>query len=426
MYTDIAVIGGGVIGTSAAYYLSKKNLDVAILERENIASGASGACDGFIFVQSKKDTDIIYLTLKSLAMFEDLSDSLSYNLEYNNCGGLVLYCGDYGRKDIKVVKVSKIFWDLLGKKDSKFKKSDFIEIIDHKKVRQLEPYISGPVAFGTYCSYEGQVNPLAVNIGYWLAARKNGVKLYSAEEVKSFKIRNARIEKLITDTGRQIYAREFLICAGAWTGLVGRYLGIDIPVLPRRGTLVVTEVIPNLVNHGIIDYDYICCKFDINKKLGFTMEQTEPGNLLIGSTREFSGFNDDIDYGNVSKILARAASLFPELNNIDVIRMFNGFRPYSPDGRPFIGLIPCYKNLWVASGHEGDGIALSPVTGKLVSTLIEKKITQMDGFDNEIICDTDLFYNRLYDRIKDFRGINIRKFSPQGRVKFKDNKRRGS
>ena len=72
-------------------------------------------------------------------------------------------------------------------------------------------------------------------------------------------------------------------------------LGIDIPVKPRRGSLAVTEALPRTINHAILDYDYICCKFDENRETGFTVEQTKQGNLLIGSIREFKGFENTID-----------------------------------------------------------------------------------------------------------------------------------
>ncbi|MCL5070496.1 MAG: FAD-binding oxidoreductase, partial [Actinobacteria bacterium] len=90
VYADALVIGGGVIGTSSCYYLSKKNLEVVLAEKSGIAAGASGSCDGFIFLQSKKDNDLISLTRESLKIFENLSEELSCDIEFEKCGGLVI------------------------------------------------------------------------------------------------------------------------------------------------------------------------------------------------------------------------------------------------------------------------------------------------------------------------------------------------
>jgi len=417
IYTDVAVIGGGVIGSAASYYLSKKNLEVAIIERKNIASGASGACDGFIFIQSKKDIDLICLTLKSLGIFKELSEELSYDLEYKNCGGLVIYSGNYNREDISIIGFEERFKDFIENRTEI--DTDFIEFVDGTKIRELEPFISKEVCFGTFCRYESQVNPLAVNIAYALAARNSGAKVFLNEEVKSFSIKSkGKINSLVTDSGRKVYADEFLLCTGAWSADLGNVLGIDIPVSPRRGTIIVTEIIPELVNHVIIDYDYICCKFDLNRELGFTLEQANSGNLLIGSTREFKGFDDSIDLQKISLLTKRATELFPKLSGIDIIRIFNGFRPYSSDFKPLIGLVPGFSNLWIAAGHEGDGIALSPVTGMLISELIEKKSDSVKSNEKDLLTDPDLFYSSLYDKIEGFWGMDTRKFSPEKRIKF--------
>ena len=93
VYADVLVIGGGVMGASSCYYLSKKNLKVVLVEKSGIATGASGSCDGFIFLQSKKDNDLILLTRESLKIFENLSEELSYDIEFEKCGGLVIRSG---------------------------------------------------------------------------------------------------------------------------------------------------------------------------------------------------------------------------------------------------------------------------------------------------------------------------------------------
>jgi glycine/D-amino acid oxidase-like deaminating enzyme len=389
VYADVLVIGGGVIGASSCYYLSKKNLKVALVEKSGIATGASGSCDGFIFLQSKKDNDLISLTRESLKIFENLSEELSYDIEFEKCGGLVIRSGS---------ETSGDFLDFGQFQEMGIK----VELLDNKQLREIEPFISGKAAAGAaFCKDEGQVNPINLTIGFALAARKNGAELLTGKEVREIEVSSEgglkKIKRVLLGDGTEIVAKEVLCCCGAWSGMLGTLLGIEIPIMPRRGNLIVTETLPEILHHVILDYDYICCKFDESKELGFTIEQAKSGNLIIGSTREFAGFYDGYDFSKIKSILKRAAYFFPLIKDVSVIRIFSGFRPFSKDFKPLIGSIPGFSNFSIAAGHEGDGIALSPVTGKIISKLIADKLKEEPQ-------NTGMF-----------KGINIEKFSP-GRV----------
>lgn len=389
VYADVLVIGGGVIGASSCYFLSKKNLKVVLVEKSGIATGASGSCDGFIFLQSKKDNDLILLTRESLKIFENLAEELSYDIEFEKCGGLVIRSGS---------EASSGFLDFGQFEEMGIK----VELLDKKQLREIEPYICGKAADGAaFCRDEGQVNPINLTIGLALAARKNGAELLTGKEVREIEVNSEgglkKIKKALTSDGTEIVAKEVLCCCGAWSGMLGTLLGIEIPIMPRRGNLIVTEALPEMLHHVILDYDYMCCKFDESRELGFTIEQAKSGNLIIGSTREFAGFYDGYDFAKIKSILKRAAYFFPLIKDVSVIRIFSGFRPFSKDFKPLIGSIPGFSNFSIAAGHEGDGIALSPVTGKIISELIADKLKE-EPPNAEI-----------------FKGINIEKFSP-GRV----------
>ena len=389
VYADVLVIGGGVMGASSCYYLSKKNLKVVLVEKLGIATGASGSCDGFIFLQSKKDNDLILLTRESLKIFENLSEELSYDIEFEKCGGLVIRSGS---------DTSGGFLDFGQFREMSIK----VELLDNKQLREIEPFISDKAAAGAaFCKDEGQVNPINLTIGFALAARKNGAELLTGKEVREIEVSSEgglkKIKRALLGDGTEIVAKEVLCCCGAWSGMLGTLLGIEIPIMPRRGNLIVTEALPEMLHHVILDYDYICCKFNESKELGFTIEQTKSGNLIIGSTREFAGFYDGYDFSKIKSILKRAAYFFPLIKDVSIIRIFSGFRPFPKDFKPLIGSIPGFSNFSIAAGHEGDGIALSPVTGKIISELIADKLKEEPP--NAGI----------------FKGINIEKFSP-GRV----------
>jgi glycine/D-amino acid oxidase-like deaminating enzyme len=386
IFTDVLIIGGGVIGSSICYYLSKKGINTILLEKSYLSAGASGSCDGFVFLQSKKSPDIIKLAKESLKIFETLADELSYDIEFIKCGGLVIYTENIKPRDNNEERIA-------------VKRLDAIDL--HK----IEPFISPYVIEADLCEDEGQVNPLNLNFGFVGAAKKIGAKVLAFEEATSFEVKNSdsrvkKINKIYTSNGKEIVAEEVVCACGAWSAELGHRLGLNIPIIPRKGILIVTETLPKAINHVILDYDYLCCKFDEGLETGFTVEQTKSGNLIIGSTREFSGFDSNIDINKLAKVLVRACKIFPFIKEVNIIRMFTGFRPYSYDGLPMLGKMPDFENFWLACGHEGDGIALSPITGKLMAAVIGEKINSGKILDS-------------------FLDIDLPKFSPE-RIKVED------
>jgi sarcosine oxidase subunit beta len=392
IYADVLIIGGGVIGSSICYYLSKKGIDTILVEKSNISDGASGSCDGFVFLQSKKDADLIKLTKESLKIFETLADELAYDIEFEKCGGLVVYT-ENKNKDSKSNLINLNNLDNLNNNCEKIKVKRMGTIDLHK----IEPFISPDVIEADLCKDEGQVNPINLNFGFAGAAKKKGAKILTFEEVTSFEVKNSdivkKIDKIYTNSGKEIVAKEVVCACGAWSAELGNRLGLDIPVIPRKGNLIVTEVLPKAINHVILDYDYLCCKFDGELETGFTIEQTKSGNIIIGSTREFAGFDNSIDINKLAKVLMGASRIFPFIKEVNIIRMFTGFRPYTYNGLPLLGKVPDFENFWLASGHEGDGIALSPITGQLMAAIIGEKINSGKILDN-------------------FLSINLARFNP--------------
>ena len=167
--------------------------------------------------------------------------------------------------------------------------------------------------------------------------------------------------------------------AGARAAEVGRWVGLEIPITPRRGQILVTAAVPPLIRHCLISAQYVAAKFDpeiARRGMGFSVEQTDNGNLLIGSTREFVGFDRRTTLEGLRTIAARIAPVIPALKRVPVIRAFGGLRPYTPDGLPILGPVAGVEGFVMAAGHEGDGIALSAVTGALVADWVATGRTQ--------------------------------------------------
>ena len=162
--------------------------------------------------------------------------------------------------------------------------------------------------------------------------------------------------------------------------------GLGIPIIPRRGQILVTAAVPPLLKHCLISAQYVAAKFDpelaAEGGMGFSLEQSDSGNILVGSTREFVGFDRRTTFDGVRSIASRIAPVIPALTRVPVIRTFGGLRPYTPDGLPILGKVAGLEGFIMAAGHEGDGIALSAITGELIADLIDKGRTSfpLDAF----------------------------------------------
>ena len=197
-------------------------------------------------------------------------------------------------------------------------------------------------------------------------------------EAKSIKLEKGRVKSAVTDSG-EILCKYLVNATGAYAQFIGRMVGLKIPIVPRRGQIIVTEPVAPLLRGDINCARYITAKFrpellgtDEMAKLGvgLSLAQTVNGNILIGGTREFVGFNKGTTHRALKAILKHATSIVPALKDIHIIRSFSGLRPYTPDGLPILGEVPEVPGFIMAAGHEGDGIALSAITGRIIADVI--------------------------------------------------------
>ena len=358
---DVVVIGGGVIGASITYHLARRKARVVLVEEGDLAAGSSGACDGLVFLQSKKPGIHLRLAMASRDRFAQLSRDLPLSIEYRACGGMVVIENEAERVVMEryVADQRNIGLD--------------VELLDGRDARRCEPALSPSIAGAAFSPMDGQVNPIALTQAFGLGARQLGARIMTRTAVTGIRRKGDTITGVETASG-PLSAAAVVNAAGVGAPRVGNLLGLDIPIRPRRGQILVTRAVPPMVRRCMISARYIAAKY--NPGLagagdeGISIEQTERGNLLLGSTREFVGFDRRTTIGGLQRIAARTAALLPALRRIDVIRSFAGLRPYTPDGMPILGAVPGYSGFFMAAGHEGDGIALSPVTGHLMAQLI--------------------------------------------------------
>lgn len=373
---EVVVIGGGVIGTSIAYHLAREGAEVMIVEADDLASGASGACDGFLFLQSKQPGTHLELARESLALYPELADDLDVDIEYNRCGSLVLA---RTADELKALKA--------GVKKMKTAGLD-VEMVTEAELKKLAPAISEGVKGASLCKDDAQVNPTLLTLGLAKKAGDLGSTILINCKVENIVIMNERVRELRTSVG-SIHTRKVVCAAGVGSNQIGKMAIIDIPVMPRKGQILVTEPVDRILEHIVADFDYLTAKTGAEEGgqkdeeakrlgLGFTAEQTRSGNILLGSTREFTGFDAETTTEAINAIAKNAIEVMPRIKDLDVIRSFAGLRPYSPDGLPILGTVKGIKGFYLATGHSGDGVSLAPITGKLMAELILYSETSLD------------------------------------------------
>jgi len=357
---DVVVIGGGVIGASIAYHLAKRKVDVVLLEKGDAASGSSGACDGTIFLQTKSPGIHLELALESSRRFSHLKQELGAGIEYQRRGGMIV---------IEHEEELQALAQFVKKQNSIGLE---VSLLDRKQARELEPSLGDNILGATFSAMDAQVNPMLLTFALIEAARRLGAKINVHTRVTGFRRSSGCIAAVKTDKG-EIRTGMVVNAAGVYAAQIGALLDLSVPIKPRRGQLVVTEAIEPVISHCMLSAQYIAAKFNpdtAKKGGGVSIESTASGNLILGSTREFVGFDKSVTLAGIRHIAKHVCRILPCLKNLKLIRTYAGLRPCTPDGLPIFGRVAGLEGFVMAAGHEGDGIALSPITGAIIAELI--------------------------------------------------------
>ena len=360
-HADVVIAGGGVIGSAIAYFLSLNGVEVVLLEKERIGSGSSGACDGAVLMQSKKPGIHLKMAMESQKLLEELQTQLPVSLEFEKNGGLI------------VIETEEEHILMKEHVKAQHEAGLAVELIDEKQLRILSPHLSHHLLGAAYSLSEGKINPLTLTLGFTRGAMQLGASIITGTTVVDIKTKGEQIASVQTESG-EIETHTLVNAVGAYAPQIGKMLDVDIPIRPKRGQILVTESRPGLLKPCLVTASYIAAKYNSASKNknggGLSMDQTHNGNLLLGSTRELVGYDKRNTVDGLKQIASQAVRILPDLKEMMLLRAFAGLRPYTPDGLPILGKVEKIKGFIMAAGHEGDGIALSAITGKLISELI--------------------------------------------------------
>lgn len=363
MEVDIAVIGGGVIGCAVAYYLSDRGMRVAIIERASVGRGASAANSGVISLATKKPGLALDLALASQRMFPGLSDELDADVEYTVDGGLI----------IAESETEAAFLDELVAHQRAAGAP--IEMIDAERCRALAPMLEGRVLSASYCATDAQANPFKVTQAFARAAQARGAQILHGTAVQAINVADNRVTGVQTTRG-EVRAQWVINAAGAYAGDIGRMVGVAHEIIPRRGQIVVLEATDAMPAARVSSAATLIAKHSgsaqsINAAFSYT-RKSHSGTALLGGTNEFAGFDTRTTKAALGEICRLAVRAMPAIAGLNALRAWAGLRPYSPKG-PQLGDGGGPQGYAAAIGHGGDGVALSPITGRYMAHYVESE-----------------------------------------------------
>ena len=354
---DVAVVGAGIVGAACAYFLARQGARVQVFERGHVACGTSSACEGNILAWDKELARELPLALRSAELWATLAHELGRAFEYDRKGSIVV-----AETEAELAAAHERAAVLASRGVAG-------ETLDAAALREAEPHSAPDLPGGVLYPGDAQLEPRLATVALAEAAVEAGAAIQTGVDVERI-VRDERGRATgVQAAAGPVAADAVVVAAGVWTPALLARSGLSVPVTPRKGQIVVAERSPVRFARKLSEAGYLSAVESDEGALQVAMvvESTASGTTLLGSSREHQGFRCDVDIPVAAAIARRAARFFPVLGEAQVIRIYAGLRPLSPDHLPIIGPLRDADNVCVATGHEGAGIALAPATGELVA-----------------------------------------------------------
>lgn len=347
---DIVIIGGGVMGASAAYHLAARGVkNIVLLEKEEFfGTGATGRCAGGVRYQFSTEINV-RLSLESLPMLGRFKDEIGQEIDYRQCGYLLVATNE---KDAAVFRHNVELQNSLGVGT---------QLLTGDEVRERLPLMKFEDAVaGTFNQEDGIVDPNSVVMGYVNAAQKMGVKAVNNTEVTGIRVSGGKLEAVETSRGA-VSTRLVLNAAGPWSGLIGQMAGVHLPIVPLRRQMFTTDPLREVPE----DFPFV---IDFAQSLYF---HREGEGLLIGMSNqnEKPGFDQTVDEEFELVNLEAAIERMPLIEKASRVSHWAGLYEVTPDAHPIYGKTDV-DGFLVCTGFSGHGFMHGPVSGKLMSELI--------------------------------------------------------
>ena len=347
------MIGAGIVGASVARELAVRGVAVTLLDRGAVSSGTTGLGEGNVLCSDKDAGPELELARAGLELYGELEERLGDEARIRRKGALIVHpdAATWADEPARLERLGIAGARLLGAGEA----------------REREPELTGELHGASLFPGDLQCDPRAIARALAREAGAAGAAVREGCAVEAISGGAVRLAG-----GERLGADAVVLAAGPWSAQLAASAGLELPLEPRKGQLVqLAAPRPGLVNHKVVDGSYLhtVASADGDLAISTVVETTWEGDILVGSSRERRGFDTTVDPALGAALVARAARLFPRLAQLRVAAAWAGLRPWLPDNLPAIGPSRAVPGLWLATGHEGAGVALGPVTGRLVAQL---------------------------------------------------------
>ena len=355
--SDVAIIGGGIMGCAVALRLCQRGIGVTVIERGIPGAEASSAAAGILGPQMEAEGPgpLLELGLKSRALYPALAAELreltSIDVGYDRSGVLAVAFDEAGEAALS----SRRAWQLA--------RGLRVDSLSGEAARALEPALGPAVRAALAFNDDAQVVARDLARAFSQAAAGAGARFMTGRYVRRVLVDNGAFTGVELD-GDVLPAGVVVVAAGSWSGLVE---GAGVPaavVRPARGQLVSIETRPPLFRHVV------------SAPGGYLVPRRD-GTVLAGSTLEMAGFRKEVTVGGLAAILTLARTVIPALADAPVTGSWSNFRPFTEDHLPVLGAT-AVRGLVLATGHFRNGILLAPITAHAIAELIATGKAPMD------------------------------------------------
>ncbi len=353
---DVAVVGAGIVGAACAEALARRGLAVEIFETRFPGSGSTGSAMGHIVVLDDSEAQFA-LSSFSRTLWGKRAEELPAEVEDVAAGTLWVAADE---EEMAHVLAKASFYRARGVA---------AEVLDPKGLAEAEPNLRPGLAGGLRVPGDRVLYPPAAARLFLSEAGRHGASVRREEvlEVGPGFLRSS--------AGRRD-AGAVLVAAGA----ASPSLLPGLPVVPKKGHLVITDRVPGFCRHQLVELGYLkSAHGGARESVAFNLQPRATGQMLLGSSRELVGFDASVNRPLVARMVRRAIEYLPSIGALPALRTWTGFRPATPDNLPLIGRWPALRDVWVAAGHEGLGITTSLGTASLVSSLVLGESPSIDA-----------------------------------------------
>jgi glycine/D-amino acid oxidase-like deaminating enzyme len=351
---DVAVVGAGIVGAATARELAVRGVGVLLLDAGEVSGGTTGLGEGNVLCSDKDVGPELDLTAIGLELFGELEERLGAEARIRRKGALIVH-PDAATWAAEPARLQRLRGAGVASRP-----------VAADEVRELEPALTGALCGASLFPGDLQCAPRAITRALAREAEQAGARVRTGARVTA--VSGAGV---VLAGGERVAAGAVVIAAGPWSGPLAASAGVPLPLEPRKGQLVQLRAAdgPPPVRHKVVDGSYLASVTSAEAGLQITtvVETTWDGDVLVGSSRERRGFDTAVDDAVSAAMVERAARLFPSLAALPRAAAWAGLRPWLPDHLPAIGPSQAVAGLWLATGHEGAGVALGPITGRLIA-----------------------------------------------------------